>query len=335
MSETSPQNFLPSDKPYEEYIKREGISTNPEWGTPPEKRSLLDLINSGIINLDKPANPTSHEVAAWVRRILRIDKTGHGGTLDPQVTGCLPIALGRSTKAVQVLLPAGKEYIGIGKLHGDTSEQHVRKVAKEFIGKIYQMPPVRSSVKRRLRVRTIYYLEILEVSERQYLFRVGCQAGTYIRKLCVDIGMALGLGGHMKELRRTRSGPFRETNTVKLHDLVDAAHYYFNEDNPEPLKKFIQPIEVSMTHLPYIKIRDNAVDAICHGASLTAPGIVKFSSRITQGALVVIKSLKDEAIALGRAVIRGSQIEQLSHGIVIKTERVIMEPGTYPPLWKK
>ena len=134
MSNTSSSYLLPADHPFEEYIKAEGVVSNLEWGILPSKRSLAELLNNGVINLDKPANPTSHEVAAWVRRILRVNKTGHGGTLDPQVTGCLPTALGRATKAVQVLLPAGKEYVGIGVLHGDVEETLVREVAAQFVG---------------------------------------------------------------------------------------------------------------------------------------------------------------------------------------------------------
>ena len=326
--------LLPVDEKFDEHTKVEGVSTNPEWGKDPNKRTIEELITSGVINLDKPANPTSHEVASWVRKILKIKKTGHGGTLDPQVTGCLPVTLGTSTKAVQVLLPAGKEYVALGLLHGDVPEEKVRDVAKQFIGKIYQMPPVRSSVKRQLRTRTIYYLDVMEVRGRIYLMRVGCQAGTYIRKLCTDIGMACGVGGHMKELRRTRSGPFNEEDASTLQDLDDAAYYYFEEHNTDYLRKILQPIENAMIHIPYLIIRDTAVDAICRGATLTAPGIVKLSSRISNGRLVVIKTLKGEAVALGTALANTKDILDMSHGKVVKVERVLMEPGTYPSSWK-
>ena len=318
---TLTQFLLPVDEKFDEYTKVEGVSTNPTWGKAPNDKSVTELINSGVINLDKPANPTSHEVASWVRKILRIKKTGHGGTLDPQVTGCLPVTLGVSTKAVQVLLPAGKEYIAIGTLHGDVPEEKVRDIAKQFVGKIYQMPPVRSSVKRQLRTRTIYYIDVMEVKERFYLMRVGCQAGTYIRKLCADIGMACGVGGHMKELRRTRSGPFNEDKAVTLHDLNDAAYYYFEENNPDYLAKIIQPIEDAMIHIPYLIIRDTAVDAICRGASLTAPGIVKVSSRISNGRLVVIKTLKGEAVALGTALANTKDIIDMDKVRLFRQDR--------------
>ena len=329
-----PKHLLPADKKLIVYSKIEDVSTNSLYGTPPNERTLQQKLENGEINIDKPTNPTSHEVAAWVRKILRISKTGHGGTLDPQVTGCLPVATGRGTRAIQVLLPAGKEYVGIGKIHSSASEGEIKKVAEKLTGKIYQMPPVRSNVKRQLRVRSIYYFEIIDVFDRQYLFRVGCQAGTYIRKLCVDVGLMLGSSGHMIELRRSRSGPFFEDTAVKLQDLRDAAYYYFEENNPDFLNKLMYPIESTLGHLPFVVIRDSAIDAICHGASLTAPGIVKVSSDISEGSLVVVKSLKDEAVALSRALKSTNEILHASNGIMANTDRVLMLPGTYPKVWK-
>ncbi|MHA2233525.1 MAG: RNA-guided pseudouridylation complex pseudouridine synthase subunit Cbf5, partial [Candidatus Hodarchaeales archaeon] len=187
-------------------LVRTTAKTNPDWGFPPSQRPIPQLFNQGIVNLDKPANPTSHEVVAWVKKLFRLPKAGHSGTLDPKVTGVLPIALGRAAKAVRVLLTAPKGYICILLLHGTVSSQLIESTAAEFQGEIYQRPPVRSSVKRRLRTRRIYSLEVLEVDDRRVLFRVSCQAGTYIRKLCDDWGLVLGVGGHMEELRRIKTG---------------------------------------------------------------------------------------------------------------------------------
>jgi tRNA pseudouridine(55) synthase len=168
------------------YDKVLNYFTDPKVGKSPKDRNVSELLDLGIINLDKPANPTSHEVTAWVKRILGIKKAGHGGTLDPAVTGSLPIALGRATRALQVLLPAGKEYICIMKSHAPVSTQQLRSVLENFQGKIYQTPPLRSNVKRRLRVRKIYKLKLLEHSDSQFsLLHIECEAGTYIRKLCL------------------------------------------------------------------------------------------------------------------------------------------------------
>lgn len=327
-------DYLPSDKVYQHFDKTEAY-TNPKYGTSPDNRSILQKLNNGVLNIDKPPNPTSHEVAAWVRKILRIKKTGHGGTLDPQVTGCLPVATSRGTRAIQVLLPAGKEYVGIGKVHGPVTKGDVERIAQALQGKLYQMPPVRSNVKRRLRVRNIYYFKILDFFDKQYLFRIGCQAGTYIRKVCVDVGILLGHNGHMKELRRTRSGPFKESSAVTLNDLREAAHFYFEEEDDSYLHKYLQPIENAVSHLPSITVRDSAIDAICHGAFLTAPGVVKLTSGIEKNSLIVVKSLKDEAVALATSTKATNEILEINNGIVARTDRVLLMPGTYPKGWKK
>ena len=175
--------------------------------------------------------------------------------------------LGNATKIANVLLTAGKEYVCIMRLHQKESKAKIRKAAAEFVGTIYQRPPLRSSVKRRLRTRQIYYLDILEIDGQDVLFRVGCQAGTYIRKLVYDIGEVLGGGAHMAELRRTRTGPFKEDeNFISLYDLVDAYHFWKEDKDDRLLRQYIRPLEEGVQHLTQIIIRDSAVDAICHGA---------------------------------------------------------------------
>ncbi|HUY01310.1 MAG TPA: RNA-guided pseudouridylation complex pseudouridine synthase subunit Cbf5, partial [Candidatus Deferrimicrobium sp.] len=218
-----PQRTLPCDKVRDILIKAED-TTDEQYRVP---RTIEELIQSGIVNLDKPSGPTSHEITAWVKKILNIKKAGHSGTLDPKVTGILPTALNTSTKILNHFLTAGKEYICIMHLHDSIPIEKVTSIIKEFEGPIYQRPPLRSSVKRKLRIRKIYYLNIIESAENDILFQVGCEAGTYIRKLCFDIGEALGSGAHMRELRRTRVGPFQEDSTlVTLHDLLDAVAFW-------------------------------------------------------------------------------------------------------------
>jgi H/ACA ribonucleoprotein complex subunit 4 len=252
---------LPSDEPEQLIIKSQD-NTNPDYGCEPEKRDLETYIQYGVINLDKPSGPTSHEIVSWVRKILGISNAGHGGTLDPKVTGILPCALGRATRALSALLNAGKEYIGILYLHSPENLKRVEKVFKLFNGKIYQRPPLKSSVARKLRIREIYYSEVIEMNNNHVLFRVGCEAGTYIRKYCFDIGEALCSGAHMLELRRTRVGNFTEQeNLVTLQNLKDALTIYQTENEPYYLRKIIFPMEKMVSHLPKIYIRDTAVDA--------------------------------------------------------------------------
>lgn len=252
------------------------------------------------------------------------------------MTGILPVTLEEATKIVQALLLMGKEYVCIMQLHAQISENTLRGVMSEFIGEIYQRPPLRSSVKRQLRTRTIYYLNLLEVENNLALFQVGCQSGTYIRKLCHDIGEAIGCGAHMKELRRTRAGPFIEDQTlINLYDLAYAQAAFTEEGNETQLRKIIQPMENGLALLPKIYIRDSAVDAICHGAHLAIPGILKVETGITPNNLIALFTQKGEAIALAKATMPTEKIMKETHGIVAKTCRVIMPISTYPKMWHK
>jgi H/ACA ribonucleoprotein complex subunit 4 len=328
--------LLPSDQP-REVIRRASDNTNPEYGF-----SALDnlpieyLLENGVIVLDKPAGPTSHEVATWVKKILNVDRVGHGGTLDPGVTGILPTGIGNATKAMQALLPAGKEYVCVLELHHPSPEEEIRRVVDEFTGKIYQKPPLRSSVKRVMRVREIYYNQVLEIKGRLVLFRVGCEAGTYVRKLCFDIGEALGVGGHMRELRRTRVGAFKEdVHLCSLYDLKDAYIFWKEDGDEQLLRRYLLPLEFALSHLPFIQIRDSAVDAICHGADLAATGVVTLNTGIRKGDLILLKTLKGEAVALARSNDISERIAKAKSGIVATSERVLMVRGRYPQMWKK
>lgn len=251
------------------------------------------------------------------------------------MTGVLPIALEEATKIIQALLVSGKEYVCLMKLHGEASEKQVKPVLEEFQDTLYQRPPLRASVKRRLRIRKIYYLDFLEMGGRNVLFRVGCEGGTYVRKLCFDMGEALGCGAHMQELRRTRAGPFVENgDIVTLHDVA----YWFMEwqerKDERVLRKIIQPMEKALALVPKIYIRDSAVDAVCHGASLTAPGVLSVETGINHNAMVAVFTLKGEAIALAKAVASTEEILNMVHGVVAESKRVLMPRGTYPKCWR-
>lgn len=220
------------------------------------------------------------------------------------------------------------------KLHGTVETAKVKRVLAEFEDEIYQRPPLRASVKRQLRTRRIYYLDYLEMEGRNVLFKVGCEGGTYIRKLCYDAGEVLGCGAHMQELRRTRAGPFKEDQSVILHDAAYWFGKWQEEKNEKLLKKFIQPMERALDLVPKIIIRDSAVDAVCHGASLTAPGITSLETGITKDSLVAVLSLKGEAVALAKAEMTSEETMEAEHGIAAKTMRVLMPRGTYPKRWK-
>ena len=289
-------------------------------------------IQSGIIVIDKPPGPTSHEVAAWVRDIMGL-RTGQGGTLDPMVSGILIVMLGRAVRIAEHLLAHEKEYICLLRLHGDVSRDRIDEVVSGFCGRIYQRPPRRSAVKRALRIRTIYAIEVLDVEGRFVLLKVRCEAGTYIRTLCVHIGLALGVRGQMVELRRTSSGGFTEADAHTLHELADAKALA-DEGDPEPLRKMILPIERAVADLPTIILRDTAVDAVCRGAQLAGVGVLSCKT-FTKGETVSFMTEAGEFIGLGTARIVSEKCVLGKHGFVATSKAILMEPGTYPRGWTK
>jgi len=326
--------MLPSLKQRKRLIKVTA-KTNENYGKSPAERTIRELLNNGFINLDKPSGPTSHQVVAWIKEILAVEKAGHGGTLDPAVTGVLPVALGDAARALQVLLVAGKEYVALMKIHKQVDEKKIREVCASFVGQISQMPPLRSAVKRVRRTREIYYLDVLEVQGTEVLFRVGCEAGTYIRTLCVDIGRKLGSGAQLAELRRTRVGNITEATASSLQEVKDAYIFWKEDGTEEGLRKTILPMERLLDVVPKIVVRDSAVDALCHGASLAIPGVVEIDEDIKVGEMAAVLSLKGEGVALVKMVVSSAQVIEKDTGICAHLERVLMNKGTYPSIWKK
>ena len=308
--------------------------TDPEHGVKYDQRTIQQLLEYGLILVDKPPGPTSHEVVAWAKRILEIPKIGHSGTLDPQVSGVLPLGLGEGTKALGVLLLGPKEYIGLGRLHSLPSKEKLLQTLDLFKGEIFQKPPQRSSVVRQTRTRTIYELELLEQKERLVLLRVMCEAGTYIRKLYYDIGEILAFGGSMIELRRSRVHQFSEEQLVTMHQVADAYYTWKENGDGTKLNKIILPIEHTLSEIKSVVIRDSAIDSLCHGAQLAIPGILQISPNLLQGDLVGIYSQKGEIVALAEALLSESEIKENNKGYAFKTKRIIMKPNTYPKSWR-
>lgn len=323
------ENLLPFERIERKILVRKEAQTDEKYGCRPEERKTEEIINYGIVNIDKPKGPTSHQVSDYVQKILHINKSGHSGTLDPAVTGVLPVALGRATRIVQALLTAGKEYVGIMHLHKEVEENKLREeIQNHFIGKIEQMPPIKSSVKRQLRTREVYYFEILEIEDKDVLFKVGTEAGTYIRKLIHDIGKKLNAGAHMAELRRIKAGPFDESSLFTLHELTDAYYFWKEEKNERFLRKAIQPVENGARHLQKVWVFDTTVESICHGVDLKVPGIGRLNNGIEKGNVVAIMTLKGELIALGTSKMASDEMMK-EKGLAVQTEKVFMVPGTY------
>ena len=318
-------------------VKVDDDITSDKYGHYPDKRPISALLDYGLILIDKPDGPTSHEVVAWVKRILKIDKAGHSGTLDPAATSLLPIGLGEGTKAISVLLLGPKEYYALARLHTTIPEDKLRLVIGQFTGDIYQRPPQRSSVRRATRIRRIYRFEMVDRYDRLVLLQVVCQSGTYIRKIIYDIGEILGPGATMVELRRTRVSNFMESehNFTKLHDLADAFEIYKQKnDDDTKLRKIIKPIELCLEGIRSAVVRDTAVDALCHGAQLAVPGIVALPKGLAKNELVGIYTLKGEIVGLAEALMTKEEIEDNTKGVAFNMKRIIMKTGTYPKAWR-
>lgn len=319
---------LPFEKIKREILVRKEIETSDKFGFYPDKRPISEHLKYGLVNVDKPSGPTSHQVVSYVKNILDISKAGHSGTLDPAVTGVLPVALSKATRIVELLLTSGKEYVAIMHLHKDVDEKKIREVAAKFVGRLRQLPPVRSAIKRQWRYRTVYYLEIIEIKDRDVLFRVGCQAGTYIRKLISDMGAEMG-GAHMQELRRTKAGGLDESTIHTLQDLKDAYHYCKEDKNEKFLRKVVMPFETATLHVGKVYVMDTTVDSLCHGAALNIPGIAKVESGIEKNDIVAVMTLKGELIGYGKAVKRSEDMLK-EKGSAVDMDKIFMETGLYP-----
>ncbi|KAM7256165.1 hypothetical protein ACFE04_011906 [Oxalis oulophora] len=341
-----PQTLIPkidtSDWPlllknYDKLNVRTAHYTPLPCGYSPLKRPLAEYIRYGVLNLDKPANPSSHEVVAWIKRILRVEKTGHSGTLDPKVTGNLIVCIDRATRLVKSQQGAGKEYVCVARLHGNVPDiAKVARAIETLTGAVFQRPPLISAVKRQLRIRTIYESKLLEYDADKHLvvFWISCEAGTYVRTMCVHLGLLLGVGGHMQELRRVRSGIMGENdNMVTMHDVMDAQWVYDNNRDETYLRRVIMPLEKLLTSYKRLVVKDSAVNAICYGAKFLIPGLLRFENDIEVGEEIVLMTTKGEAIALGIAEMTTAVMATCDHGVVAKIKRVVMDRDMYPRKW--
>ncbi|KAJ3683920.1 hypothetical protein LUZ60_014147 [Juncus effusus] len=341
-----PQSLVPSLdtstwplllKNYDRLNVRTGHYTPLPTGHSPLKRPLAEHLKYGVINLDKPSNPSSHEVVAWIKRILRVEKTGHSGTLDPKVTGNLIVCIDRATRLVKSQQGAGKEYVCVARLHSAVPDvTRVARALETLTGAVFQRPPLISAVKRQLRIRTIYESKLLEYDADKHLvvFWISCEAGTYVRTMCVHLGLILGVGGHMQELRRVRSGILGEKdNMVTMHDIKDAQWVKDNLGDENYLRRVVMPLEMLLTSYKRLVVKDSAVNAICYGAKLMIPGLLRFDNDIEVGEEVVLMTTKGEAIALGIAEMTTPVMATCDHGAVARIKRVVMDRDTYPRKW--
>jgi len=255
-----------------------------------QNKTIQELLEFGILNIDKPSGPTSFNTSDQVRKILGLRKTSHFGTLDPKVTGVLPIALNRACKLTGYFISHDKEYVGIMRFHEEIEQEKVEQmIKKKFLGEITQMPPVKSRVKRQNRQRTIHTFEILEQSEenpKDFVFKSKVQGGTYIRKLIDDLGKELNTGAHMLELRRISAGIFDETNSYTIYDLEEAAKEY-KKGNEEKLKKMITPAEIIEQVYPELQIKPDNLKHILTGKPILNEDILE-DNKLEKGSIASV-----------------------------------------------
>ncbi|WP_313693986.1 RNA-guided pseudouridylation complex pseudouridine synthase subunit Cbf5 [Halorarum halobium] len=301
----------------------------------PEHRSVDELLSFGVVNLDKPAGPSAHQVSAWVRDMADVERAAHAGTLDPKVTGCLPVLLGDATRLAQVFLEGAKEYVAVLELHG-RAPADLETVVAEFEGELYQKPPRKSAVSRRLRTREVYDLDVLDRTERQVLLGIRCESGTYVRKLCHDLGLAIGTGGHMGHLRRTATDPFDDRDLRTLQDLADGLAFQREDGDESLLREVVVPAERALTHLPRVTIAESAAAQVADGAPVYAPGVIDVAGPErppdaasegdssdavpTDGDLVACYAPNGSAICLGTLV----DDPDAESGEVVSLERVLV-----------
>jgi len=262
-----------------------------------QQKPLSELLEFSILNIDKPSGPTSFDISDFVRKKLeklKVRKTSHFGTLDPKVTGVLPIALNRACKLTGFFLGEDKEYVGIMRIHEEKTIEKIQEIINEkFLGKIKQTPPVKSRVKRQEREREIKKFELLEKEEngKDFLFIAEVQGGTYIRKLIDDLGKELEIGAHMLELRRIRAGIFLENDekypSVNLYDFEKAVEEAEN-GKEELLRKILIPAEEALKKIfPFAEVKDNSVKQLLTGKPVYYDDL-KNKTNIEEGELLCI-----------------------------------------------
>jgi len=280
-------------------------------------------IDRGLIILDKPCGHVAHEITTYVKKLLKVKRAGHAGTLDPDVSGVMPIALGKDTKLLSYLTAKTKTYVCIMKIKNRSiTNEHLSDVFKKFVGTITQTPPKISAVRKIPRKRTIYYIKFLERKDNLVLFETKVDAGTYIRTLCEDIGREIG-GARMEELRRIAVGNITEKEAVKLQDLIDAV-WLAENGKPESLNLIIKNTP-DYIELKKITIKDSALQSIKNGAQVMAPALVDIEDGIKKDDFVKIFSQNGIFVGIGKAAADKKVLEKMKSGLAVKIERMHLD----------
>ncbi len=319
-----------------------------EPGTGNRERRRSAAEPSGVLNINKPAGMTSHDVVEAVRKLVRTRRVGHTGTLDPQATGVLPVCVGRATKIAQYLTQADKEYVLTLRLGITTDTQdaagqvlsrvedvavtreQVAALLPRFRGAIQQVPPLFSAkrvggerlyqiarrgqvVERAPVTVTVHALELLGMEGPCVRLRVHCSKGTYARTLCEDIGRALGVGGHLQDLVRTRSGRFTLAETHTLEALAERVR-------GGRLDEMLIPVPEALAHLPAVRVAPEAARSALQGAALAASLVVSFPAEVAKGGLTRVLGYRRQLLCLAESTIAGAEFAG------VDPRRVVLQP---------
>ncbi len=307
--------------------------TDDAFGTVPDERTLEQRLASGFILVDKPAGPTSHQLAAWARDLLGLDRLGHGGTLDPFATGVLPLMAGRCMKITNKILKHKKTYIAVFRFRSMPDEDDLKTTIASMTGRIYNVPPEVSAVKVQVRTRTIHAFELLDVQGNDAIARITCDAGTYIRTMARDMGLMLNTPVSLKELRREESGMFDLNDCVTMDQLADAVWLWKECGQEEALMAIVHPIEKLLVDVPRCQIKDSAVAALAYGAPLLLPGVISIPKGLKKGTELMVASLKEEAVGFVKLKADSNEIVSMESGEIARPSMVLIDTDVYPRRW--
>ena len=315
------------------HVLDESPKTDAAFGTLPDDRTLEQRLASGFILVDKPAGPTSHQLAAWARDLLGLDRLGHGGTLDPFATGVLPLMTGRCMKITNKILKHQKTYIAVFRFRTMPEINDLKATMATMTGRIYNVPPEVSAVKVQVRTRTIHAFELLDTDGQDAVARITCDAGTYIRTMARDMGLLLNTPVSLKELRRENSGMFDLNDCITMDQLADAVWLWKECGQAEALNAIVHPIEKLLVDVPRCTVKDSAVAALSYGAPLLRPGLVSIPAGLKKGTELLVTSLKEEAVGFVKLKADSDDIPAMESGELARPSMVLMDTEVYPRRW--
>ena len=316
-------------------ILEEDAKTSPDHGTIPSERTIEQLLESCFILLDKSPGPSSHQVSAWARDMMGLEKLGHGGTLDPFASGLLPLLSGKAMRLTGKILTHDKSYLALFKFGKELGRDEIEDKMKMLTGKVYNVPPEISAVRVQVRTRKISKFDILDFDGTSLLTHIECEAGTYVRTMARDLGLLLDTPVELKELRRPKSGEFSLIQSITMQQLADAYWLWKEKGEEDAMLRILHPIEDMLSDLPRVVVKDGAAAALSHGAPLLRPGVVSIDDNLNVGTEVLLVTMKGEAVAIAKMSQNSKVIPDMNQGEVAKPNCVLMKEDTYPRSWKK